>query len=340
MGASDVHIISGSPVICRHKGALIRMSEDRLLNADTEALVTGMLSEKQKNTLIANGEVDFAYSVPRLGRFRVNAFRQRNSYAAALRVILTDPPEPHALGISEEVIALTNLKSGLVLVTGPTGSGKSTTLASLIHYINMNRGVNVITLEDPIEYLHNNKKSIVTQREVGSDTKSYSNGLRAALRQDPDVILVGEMRDLETISIALTAAETGHLVFSTVHTVGAAKTIDRVTDIFEPFQQAQIKMQLSTVLKGVISQQLLPRADGTGRVAAFEIMFDSPAISNNIRESKTYQIYNTIQTSRSRGMIAMDVYLAELVKKNIVDYEIALAYSVNVDHFTKLIKGV
>ena len=340
MGASDIHIISGHPVMVRNKGRLVAISESFMMPEESKELVFSMLNEQQKEQLMDVGETDFAYSISKLARFRVNAFRQRNSYAAAIRVVLTTPPDAETLGIPKEVIDLTNLRSGLVLVTGPTGSGKSTTLASLISHINRTKNENIITLEDPIEYLHRNDKCIVSQREIGADTQSYANALRAALRQDPDVILVGEMRDRETISIALTAAETGHLVFSTLHTVGAAKTIDRITDIFEPFQQPQVRTQLSTVLKGVVSQQLLPKADNSGRVAAFEIMFDSPAISNNIREAKTYQINSAIQTGRARGMVSMDLSLAELVRKRIVDFDTALSYSVNHEHFDKIVKGL
>ena len=337
---SDVHISVGIPIIFRKNGALIHSSEEILSPQDTKELIYYMLSDDQQNTLEEMGEVDLAYSLPGVARFRVNAFRQRGTYAAAIRVIVSNPPSARDIGLSEEIIGLADKRSGLVLVTGPTGSGKSTTLASLIDYINTEKNHNIITLEDPIEYLHKNKKSIILQREVGGDTKSYANALRAALRQDPDVILIGEMRDHETISIALTAAETGHLVFSTVHTVGAAKTIDRVTDIFEPFQQQQIRVQLSTVLRGVVSQQLLPKADGSGRVAAFEIMFDTPAIANNIREAKTFQINNVIQTNRGIGMVSMDAYLSDLVKKGVVTFETAVSYAIDKEQFTKMIKGL
>ena len=333
---SDVHISVASPVIYRKNGALLSVSEEILKPQDTEEMIFSMLRESQQKTLEELGELDFAYSIAGVARFRVNAFRQRGTYAAAIRVVVSTPPDARDIGLSDEIISLADKRSGLVLVTGPTGSGKSTTLAALIDYINTHKSHNVITVEDPIEYLHKNKKSIISQREIGSDTLSYANALRAALRQDPDVILIGEMRDHETISVALTAAETGHLVFSTVHTVGAAKTIDRVTDIFEPFQQQQIRVQLSTVLRGVISQQLLPKADGTGRVAAFEIMFDTPAISNNIREAKTFQINNAIQTNRAMGMVSMDAYLSELVKKGLVTFETALSYAVDSEQFSRL----
>lgn len=259
--ASDVHITVGLPPKMRINGILVDMDYPRLLPPDTEAVISTMMSDKRLQQFEELGEIDFSYSIPQIGRYRVNVFHQRGSMAASIRLVSTKIPLPEELGIPKSVVDLYQKKRGLVLVTGPTGSGKSTTLASIIDRINSMREVHVITLEDPIEYLHNHKKAMVNQREVGLDTHSYSNALRAALREDPDVILVGEMRDLETISTAITAAETGHLVLSTLHTIGAASTIDRIVDVFPPHQQQQIRVQLSMVLESVISQQLIPTAD-------------------------------------------------------------------------------
>ena len=286
-----------------------------------------MLSERQKEILKRDGEADFSFSIPALGRYRVNAFNQRGSLAAAIRLVGTQIPKPEDLGLPKSVIDLYNKKRGLILVTGPTGSGKSTTLASLINRINENRKAHIITLEDPIEYLHQHKLSMVNQREVGLDTMSYANALRAALREDPDVILVGEMRDLETISIAITAAETGHLVLSTLHTIGAASTIDRIIDVFPPHQQQQIRIQLSMVLEAVISHQLIPTADRHHRVAAFEVMLMSVAIKNLIREAKTFQIESMIQTSKKSGMITMDDALYELCMMGHITSEQAINFA-------------
>lgn len=274
----------------------------------------------------ATGEVDFAYTDTRVGRFRVNAFHQRGSYAAVLRIVASDIPTPEALGIPEAVLGLTKKKRGLVLVTGPTGSGKSTTLASLIDVINKERNEHIITLEDPIEYLHKHNRSIVNQREIGLDTDSYGNALRAALREDPDIILVGEMRDFDTISTAITAAETGHLVFSTLHTNSAAATIDRVIDVFPPHQQQQTRIQLSGVIEGIIAQQLLPK-EGGGRVAAYEVMLATPAIRNLIREGKSFQIQSMIQTSKKLGMQAMDDAIYDLYMQNKISAEDAVSFA-------------
>ncbi len=271
--------------------------------------------------------MDFAYAVPGTGRFRVNAFRQRGSYAIATRILNLSIPAPEQLGIPEAVVRMTEKRRGLVLVTGATGSGKSTTLASLINIINSNYNYHIITLEDPIEYLHKHGKSIVNQREMGSDSKDYAAALRAALRQDPDVILVGEMRDLETISIAVTAAETGHLVFSTLHTTGAANTIDRIIDVFPPHQQQQIRTQLADVIECVVSQQLLPKKSGKGRVAAMEVMLATPAIRNHIREGKTFQIPTVMQTNRKMGMMMMDDALLELYFGNQITQDALLAFA-------------
>ena len=325
--ASDVHITVGLPPKMRINGILVDMDYPRLLPPDTEAVISTMMSDKRLQQFEELGEIDFSYSIPQIGRYRVNVFHQRGSMAASIRLVSTKIPLPEELGIPKSVVDLYQKKRGLVLVTGPTGSGKSTTLAFIIDRINSMREVHVITLEDPIEYLHNHKKAMVNQREVGLDTHSYSNALRAALREDPDVILVGEMRDLETISTAITAAETGHLVLSTLHTIGAASTIDRIVDVFPPHQQQQIRVQLSMVLESVISQQLIPTADKKSRVAAFEVMHSTPAIKNLIREAKSPQINSTIQTSKKLGMQTMDDAIFDLYMKGDIDKENAVSYA-------------
>lgn len=326
-GASDLHITVGIPPKCRVHGTLINLGLEKLLPKDTDLIIQPMLSEYSKQRLEKNGEVDFSYSIPNLGRYRVNVFKQRGSYAAAIRLVGTSIPAPNQLGIPDSVLELTKRKRGLVLVTGPTGSGKSTTLASLIDLINSNSNLHIITLEDPIEYLHQHKKSIVNQREIGLDTFSYQDALRAALREDPDVILVGEMRDLETIAIAITAAETGHLVFSTLHTIGAANTVDRIIDVFPSHQQQQIRIQLASVLEAVVSQQLIPSSDGAGRVAAFEVMHANSAIRNLIREAKAHQITTIIQTNRKLGMQTMDEAIYNLYINKKIDAEQAIHFA-------------
>ena len=293
------------------------------------------MDDRQQAMFKDRGELDFSFSVPNIGRYRVNVFRQRGSVACAMRIVGTEIPKPESLGVPKSVVDLYAKKRGLVLVTGPTGSGKSTTLASLIDRINDERNAHVITLEDPIEYLHSHRKAMINQREIGLDTHSYADALRAALREDPDVILVGEMRDLETISTAITAAETGHLVFSTLHTIGAAATIDRIIDVFPPHQQQQIRIQLAVVLEAVISQQLIPTADRSGRVAAFEVMHGTIPIKNLIREAKTYQISSVLQTARKEGMISMDDALLDLYNKGVIDSDNAIGYAQDVNYVTK-----
>lgn len=325
--ASDLHITVGIPPKYRVNGELKDMEYPRLLPADTHAVIMPIVPEHLRIVLEEKGEADFSYSIPNLGRYRVNVFKQRGSYAAAIRLVGTLIPTPQQLGVPESVIELAKKKRGLVLVTGPTGSGKSTTLASLIDVINSNYNNHIVTLEDPIEYLHQHKKSIVNQREIGLDSSSYANALRAALREDPDIILVGEMRDLDTISIAITAAETGHLVFSTLHTIGAANTIDRIIDVFPPHQQQQIRIQLASVVEAVISQQLIPTANGKGRVAAFEIMHSNAAIRNLIRESKSHQLATVIQTNKKLGMQTMDDAIYDLYLKRIINSDQALNYA-------------
>ena len=326
-GASDVHITVGISPKMRVNGKLMVMPFPVLLPVDTKRICDSMMNDKQKEHFEEKGEWDFSYSIPQMGRYRVNAFRQRGSVAMVLRIVGTIVPTPESLSLPPSVIDLYKMKRGLVLVTGPTGSGKSTTLASLVGKINMDLDTHIITLEDPIEYLHRHARSIVNQREIGIDATSYDLALRSALREDPDVILVGEMRDLETISTAITAAETGHLVLSTLHTIGAAATIERIIDVFPPHQQEQIRTQLANVLVSVVSQQLVPTVDRRGRVAAFEVMHATPAIRNLIRENKTHQIATSIQTSRRLGMITMDDALVELYMKGKIDRNEALNFA-------------
>ncbi|MBP9995982.1 MAG: type IV pilus twitching motility protein PilT [Lachnospiraceae bacterium] len=329
--ASDVHITVGVPPKMRVNGRLITLPYDRLMPQDTEELLMSIMNDVQKQHFLEKGEHDFSYSLPELGRYRVNAFRQRGTCALALRLVSSDVPAPESLGVPESVIDLYNRKRGLILVTGPTGSGKSTTLAAIIDRINHMRDAHVITLEDPIEYLHKHDKSIVNQREIGLDSQSYANALRAALREDPDVILVGEMRDFETISVAITAAETGHLVLSTLHTIGAASTVDRVIDVFPPHQQQQIRVQLANVLEAVISQQLMPTADGKGRVAAFEVLHTSNAVRNLIREGKSHQLTSVMQTNKKMGMITMDDCIQSLYFANRITKDTAVQFAVDPD---------
>jgi len=326
-GASDLHLSAGSPPCIRVRGDILRLGEEKNQPEDIQSIVNDILDDAHAETLLREGEVDFAYSLPSLGRFRVNVFRQRGSLSLALRILNLRIPAPKELGLPQAVIDMTDKRRGLVLVTGATGSGKSTTLASLIDVINHKHAYHIITLEDPIEYLHRHGTSIVDQREIGSDTRSYATALRAALRQDPDVILVGEMRDLETISIAVTAAETGHLVFSTLHTVGSSNTVDRIIDVFPPYQQQQIRTQLADVLQCVVSQQLLPKKNGQGRIAAMEVMISNPAIRNHIREGKTFQIPTVMQTNAKMGMRTMDDALYDLYQRGEIDMENALFYA-------------
>ncbi len=325
--ASDLHLTVGISPKCRIHGELVDMGYPPLTPEDTTRIIMPIIPERLLDTFAAKGEVDFSYAIPARGRYRVNVFRQRGSLALVIRIINTTIPKPEVLGLPFSVVELTKKKRGLVLVTGPTGSGKSTTLASLLDIINSYYNCHIITLEDPIEYLHTHKKSVVNQREIGTDSQSFSNALRVVLREDPDVILVGEMRDFETIEIAITAAETGHLVFSTLHTIGAVSTIDRIIDVFPPHQQQQIRVQLASVLEGVISQQLIPTIDDKGRVAAFEVMLSTPAIRNLIREGKNHQIASFIQTNKKMGMQTMDDAIFELYLKGSISKEQALAFS-------------
>lgn len=330
-GASDVHITVGIPPKMRVNGKLIAMSDTKLLPQDTLEMALNIMNDKQRAHFEEKGEVDMSFAVVGQGRYRANIFKQRGSIAMAFRVVDTTVPSPEKLGVPNSVIELYQKKRGLILVTGPTGSGKSTTLAAIIDKINNCREAHVITLEDPIEYLHHHKKSIVNQREIGLDTNSYANALRAALREDPDVILVGEMRDFETISVAITAAETGHLVLSTLHTIGAASTVDRVIDVFPPHQQQQIRVQLANVLEAVISQQLVPMIGGEGRVAAFEVLHSNSAVKNLIREGKTHQLTSVMQTNRKMGMMTMDDALAQLFNEYKIDKEMAMQFAQDAD---------
>lgn len=328
--ASDVHIKVGNHPIFRIHGELEFLSDVPLLDAETaRILIEGMMTEKQRELFHADLELDFAYTVPGLSRFRVNVFQQREVMGAAIRSIPVAVPTLETLRLPKVAQKLADLPRGLVLVTGPTGSGKSTTLASIIHHINMTRRLHIVTVEDPIEYIHTDVNSIINQRWVGTDTHSLANALRHVLRQDPDVILIGEMRDLETISAAVTAAETGHLVFATLHTQGAAQTVDRIIDVFPPHQQAQIRTQLAASLEGVLSQILLPLAVGGGRVAVVETMIATSAIRNLIREGKTHQIGSAILSGAKEGMQSFDQALRALVEAGMVNYDDAVAASSN-----------
>lgn len=334
-GASDLHVTVGIPPKIRINGVLVNMDFPVMKPDMIEELLCSTFSPYTKKVFDEKGEVDFAYSTPGLGRFRVNAFHQRGSFAFVMRLVGRVIPKPEQLGIPKSVVELTAKKRGLVLVTGPTGSGKSTTLASLIDIVNEKYSSHIITLEDPIEYLYTHKKSVVNQREVGLDTVGFSQALRSALREDPDVILVGEMRDLDTIQIAITAAETGHLVFSTLHTTGAANTIDRIIDVFPPYQQQQIRIQLANVLESIISQQLIPTLDQKGRVAAFEVLHAVPAVRNLIREAKSHQIESIIQTNKKIGMQTMDDAIYELFQQRKIDTERALQFAQNMEALKK-----
>ena len=337
LGASDIHITVDSTPVARIKGKFIKLTDKILTKYDTEEMAKEISGEKNFKRIQDHGECDFSVAIESGERVRVNAYKQKGHYAIAIRTITSQIPSFETLGLPEVLKTFTEKHKGLVLVTGPTGSGKSTTLASLIDIINENQQRHIITLEDPIEYVHHHKQSLVNQREIGQDTESFNTALRAILRQDPDVILVGEMRDPETISIALTAAETGHLVFSTLHTVGAAKTIDRIVDMFPSEQQQQIRTQLSTVCEGVISQQLLQTIDGRKRVAALEVMVATPAIRNLIRENKTYQIPNMIQTGSKFGMQSMDQELVNLYRQGSITRDSVLSRCTDYEYTSRLV---
>jgi twitching motility protein PilT len=312
--ASDLHITSGAPPYLRLHGNMVALNYRELSNQDVQGLIFEILTEKQKKQFVEKWELDCAYAIPGLGRFRVNVFMQRKGLGGVFRVIPEKILTPQELNLPQSIMDLIDADRGLILVTGPTGSGKSTTLAALIHHINMTREAHILTVEDPVEFVHQNIKSLVNQREVGSHTKNFASALKAALREDPDIMLVGELRDLETISLALTAAETGHLVFGTLHTNSAAKTIDRIIDVFPSGQQQQIRTMLSESLRGVVAQTLFSRADGQGRVAAYEILKNTKAIGNLIRENKIHQVASIMQTGHASGMVLFEKYIDDLVK--------------------------
>lgn len=316
--ASDLHLTSGAPPFLRLHGNMSPLNYRQLSNQDVQALIFEILTEKQKKAFVEKWELDFAYVVEGLGRFRCNVFMQRKGLGAVFRTIPEKIKTAQELNLPAVITDMTDVDRGLILVTGPTGSGKSTTLAAMIQHINSTRETHILTVEDPIEFVHPNLKSLVNQREVGSHTKTFTNALKAALREDPDIIMVGELRDLETISLALTAAETGHLVFGTLHTSSAAKTIDRIIDVFPQGQQGQIRTMLAESIRGIVAQSLFTRADGQGRVAAFEIMKGTKAIANLIREGKVYQIPSIIQTGAAHGMVLYEKYVDDLVKKGLV----------------------
>jgi len=322
--ASDLHLAAGAPPSVRVRGRLTPMDGyPRLNTADTREIVYSILTNDQRQKLETDWQLDFAYSIPGVARFRVNAYFQRSAIGAAFRAIPAEIADIDSLGLPPAVHDFTKKPRGLVLVTGPTGSGKSTSLAAMIDAINSTREEHIMTVEDPIEFLHSHKKCVVNQREIGSDAQTFAMALKAALRQDPDVILVGEMRDLETISTALTAAETGHLVFATLHTQSAPQTIDRIIDVFPTAQQDQVRTQLSVALQGVMTQQLVPTADGASRVVACEVLVPTPAVRNLIREGKTHQIPSSMQTGSNVGMQTMDAALAQLVRAGKITQRLA-----------------
>jgi len=339
--ASDIFIICNRPITMRVEGRFNEIGTEKLTTTDTKSLVNEIYSQAT-NASISKlndfGEDDFSFSIVGVGRFRVSAFKQRNSLSAVIRVMSFNLPNPIELNIMDSVLDLASLSKGLVLVTGPAGSGKSTTLACIIDRINSNRSEHIITMEDPIEFLHGHKKSIVTQREINSDTRSYTTALRAALRQSPDVLLLGEMRDLETIEVAMTAAETGQLIFSTLHSMNAAKTVDRIIDVFPHNQQQQIRIQLSMVLKAVVSQQLIPSVDGK-LMPAFEVMTTNLAIQNMIRDNKTPQIENAIAAGAGVGMTTMDNSLIKLFEQGIITAQDAVLHANNRDSMSDRVKS-
>jgi twitching motility protein PilT len=334
---SDLHLTVGAPPTVRMNGSLRPLPDhDPLDGTGTEALVRATVTDEQWQRFLREHELDFAYTLPGVSRFRVNLYHQRGACAAAFRAIPDHIRSLDELGLPDSVARFAELPRGLVLVTGPTGSGKTTTLAALLDLANRTRAAHIVTIEDPIEFLHPHKRSLVNQREVGADTISFAAALKHALRQDPDIILVGELRDLETTSTALTAAETGHLVLATLHTSSAAQTVDRIIDIYPPHQQQQIRAQLSTSLQGVVTQALAPRADGFGRTVVVEVMTATPAIRNLIREGKNHQLPSFMQAGSNAGMLAFDQHLAERVREQFVSYEQALDLCHSVDEFKRL----
>src|SRR5579884_1924324 len=338
--ASDLHLTAGSPPMVRVRGRLTPIEGyPALTPTDTREIIYSILSNAQRQRLETNWQLDFAYQIPGAARFRVNSYFQRSALGAAFRLIPFEVVPLDTLGLPPVVADFATKPRGLVLVTGPTGSGKSTTLASLIDVINSTREEHIMTIEDPIEFLHQHKKCIVNQRELGSDATSFGDALKAALRQDPDVILVGEMRDLETIGTAITAAETGHLVFGTLHTQDTPQTIDRIIDVFPSAQQGQVRAQLAVALQGIMTQMLVPTADGAGRCVAAEILVPTPAVRNLIREGKTHQIYSVLQTGASQGMQTMDASLAQLVRAGKITRQIAESRAHSLEELRRLLGG-
>jgi len=334
---SDLHLAAGVPPVLRIDGKLLATNYAVLSDFEVQRMIYAILTDEQIRIFETDYELDCSYELKEVSRFRVNVYRDRGAVAVAFRVIPSKIPTVRELGLPLVLEDLSRRPRGLVLVTGPTGSGKSTTLAAMIGQINNERSEHIITIEDPIEYLHTHRRSLVNQRELGADTRTFAQALRHALREDPDVILVGEMRDLETMALAITAAETGHLVFSTVHTNSAAQTVDRIVDVFPPGQQEQIRIQLSNTLEAVLSQQLLPRAGTPGRIAAMEIMIASPAIRNLVREAKAHQITSIIQTSAHLGMQTMDQCLRDLYQRGLITYEEAMGRAMNQEELKKML---
>lgn len=328
-GGSDLHLTVGVPPVVRLNGALLHFEGPVLAAADTRELVLGIMSEAQRARLEMDSEFDFAHSIPGEARFRVNVYFQRNSIGAAFRLIPTEIRSIAELGLPSILNELADKRRGFVIITGPTGSGKSTTLAAMIDHINRTRTEHVITIEDPIEYLHSHDRCIINQREVGADTQSFAHALRHVLRQDPDVILIGEMRDLETVAAALTAAETGHLVFATLHTIDATQTVDRIIDVFPPHQQSQVRVQLAGALQGIVSQQLVPTSDSAGRAVAAEVLVPTPAVRNLIREGKSHQLTTAMQTGSQHGMVTMDTALADMYLRGEIAFDTAIQRAVD-----------
>jgi twitching motility protein PilT len=337
-GGSDLHLCVGVPPIVRIDGQLAPAPFDRVTPQESQRLVYDILTDEQIQRFESTLELDCSYSLAKVSRFRVNVYKDKGTIASAFRVIPARIPTLEELNLPRVLADLSRKKRGLVLVTGPTGSGKSTTLAAMINQINNERAEHIITIEDPIEYLHQHGRSIINQREVGMDTKQFSNALRASLREDPDVILVGEMRDLETIATAITCAETGHLVFGTLHTNNAAQTVDRMVDVFPPGQQEQIRFQLSNNLEAVLCQQLVPKSGGPGRVCAMELMICTPAVRNLIREAKAHQLTSAIQTSGNVGMMTMDQCLRDLYHRGSITFDEALSRAMQPEELKKMIQ--
>ncbi|MCE5315694.1 type IV pilus twitching motility protein PilT [bacterium] len=335
--ASDLHMCVGVPPVVRVDGQLLPLDYAKLAGSDIQRMMYDVMTDEQIRRFEERWELDFSYTVQGVARFRVNIFKEKGSVAAAFRLIPTTIPTIRELGLPPVLESLTRKPRGLILVTGPTGSGKSTTLAAMINQINSERSAHIISIEDPIEYLHPHRFSIINQRELGQDTKEFAGALRSALREDPDVILVGEMRDLDTMTNAIQAAETGHLVFATLHTSSAAQTVDRIVDAFPPTQQEQIRLMLSNSLEAVLCQQLLPRAGQPGRVCAMEVMIATSAIRNLIREAKAHQIGSVIQTSASAGMMTMDQHLRELYQKNLISFDEAIKVAMNPDELRSMV---